>query len=135
MECLRYGDVRDVPSLKERLSQVEFEQLLVVIAKFVLPRGLHVVSDLLQKKDQRLSLGNSFLDTFFQGGLLVEGALNEISGASGTGKTQLALQLCLTVQLPLNNGGLDGGKAKRQRIFNLVMFLFSFLKNALLLLF
>lgn len=34
----------------------------------------------------------------------------ELSGESGAGKTQLALQLCLSVQLPVQHGGFGAGK-------------------------
>ena len=56
----------------------------------------------------KLSLGCPILDDAFRGGLLLPG-INEISGESGSGKTQVALQLCLTVQLSEENGGLQGG--------------------------
>lgn len=42
------------------------------------------------------------------GGILTKG-ITEIVGESATGKTQLCLQLCITVQMPLEQGGLDGG--------------------------
>lgn len=56
----------------------------------------------------RLSVGCDMLDCSMRGGLLVPG-LTEIAGTSAAGKTQLCLQLCLTVQLPRTHGGLDGG--------------------------
>jgi len=37
--------------------------------------------------------------------------ITEISGESASGKTQLCLQLCLTVQLSQDSGGLDAGKS------------------------
>jgi len=36
--------------------------------------------------------------------------ITELSGESASGKTQLCLQLCLTVQLSQDNGGLNAGK-------------------------
>ena len=56
----------------------------------------------------RLSVGCSVLDSALKGGILVPG-VTEIAGTSAAGKTQLCLQLCLTVQLPSHRGGLDGG--------------------------
>jgi len=35
--------------------------------------------------------------------------VTEVSGESGSGKTQLCLQLSLTVQLSPDNGGLNAG--------------------------
>ncbi len=55
-----------------------------------------------------LSTGCPRLNSFLGGGLLVS-ALNEVAGTSAAGKTQFCLQLCLTVQLPRDQGGLDGG--------------------------
>lgn len=57
----------------------------------------------------RLSLGCPVLNGLLHGGLLVPG-VNEIAGVSASGKTQLCLQLCLTVQLPRELGGLEGGE-------------------------
>lgn len=42
------------------------------------------------------------------GGGFEPGAITELSGAYSTGKTQIAFQLCLTVQLPVDDGGLGG---------------------------
>ena len=44
----------------------------------------------------------------FLGGIISRG-ITEIAGESASGKTQLCMQLCLTVQLPLQLGGLNGG--------------------------
>ncbi|KAL9952245.1 hypothetical protein ACROYT_G039468 [Oculina patagonica] len=59
-------------------------------------------------KGRTLSLGCQILDGFLRGGILREG-ITEITGESSSGKTQICLQLCLTVQLPQDLGGLGGG--------------------------
>lgn len=56
----------------------------------------------------RLSVGCVVLDELLRGGVPVWG-ITELSGQSGAGKTQLALQLCLCVQYPTQYGGLDSG--------------------------
>ncbi|XP_031170935.1 DNA repair protein XRCC3 isoform X1 [Sander lucioperca] len=56
----------------------------------------------------RLSVGCPVLDELLRGGLPV-GGVTELCGESGAGKTQLALQLCLSVQYPAQYGGLDSG--------------------------
>ncbi|XP_061602876.1 DNA repair protein XRCC3 [Cololabis saira] len=56
----------------------------------------------------RLSVGCPVLDRLLRGGLPV-GGVTELSGESGAGKTQLALQLCLSVQYPAQHGGLGAG--------------------------
>uniref|UniRef100_A0A3P8TF49 DNA repair protein n=1 Tax=Amphiprion percula TaxID=161767 RepID=A0A3P8TF49_AMPPE len=56
----------------------------------------------------RLSVGCPVLDQLLRGGLSA-GVVTELSGESGAGKTQLALQLCLSVQYPAEHGGLNSG--------------------------
>lgn len=62
-----------------------------------------------RKRWQRLSVGCSKLDKFLKGGVAVQG-ITEIAGESGSGKTQLCLQMALTVQYPVLCGGLKGGR-------------------------
>ncbi|XP_046577608.1 DNA repair protein XRCC3-like isoform X2 [Haliotis rubra] len=57
---------------------------------------------------RKLSTGCPIIDRHLKGGILSTG-ITEISGESASGKTQLCLQLCLTAQLPLEHGGLEGG--------------------------
>jgi len=63
----------------------------------------------IQEEKPRLMTGSSHLDDILGGGVPV-GAITEFSGAYASGKTQICFQLCLTVQLPPEQGGL-GGKA------------------------
>ncbi|KAG0320158.1 DNA repair protein xrcc3 [Linnemannia gamsii] len=63
--------------------------------------------DLLQDESW-LSLGDPILDAAVGGKGIMTRAITEIAGESAVGKTQLCLQLCLTVQLPESMGGLDG---------------------------
>uniref|UniRef100_A0A8C3YEI0 DNA repair protein n=1 Tax=Catagonus wagneri TaxID=51154 RepID=A0A8C3YEI0_9CETA len=60
------------------------------------------------EQHQRLSLGCPVLDRLLRGGLPLDG-VTELAGRSSAGKTQLALQLCLAVQLPPWHGGLGAG--------------------------
>lgn len=62
-----------------------------------------------------LSTGCPLLDKALHGGLLVPG-VTEIAGTSAAGKTQLCLQLCLTVQLPREKGGLEGGRHRHNML-------------------
>ena len=55
-----------------------------------------------------LSTGCPLLDGCLGGGIDTTGIV-ELAGTSGTGKTQLALQLMLQAMLPENLGGLGGG--------------------------
>uniref|UniRef100_A0A7N8XQT8 DNA repair protein n=1 Tax=Mastacembelus armatus TaxID=205130 RepID=A0A7N8XQT8_9TELE len=56
----------------------------------------------------RLGVGCPVLNELLRGGLPV-GGVTELSGESGAGKTQLALQLCLSVQYPTEHKGLNSG--------------------------
>eukprot|EP00128_Syssomonas_multiformis_P018273 Colp12_sorted_trinity150504_noHs@24688 len=56
---------------------------------------------------RRLTTGCAQLNAILGGGIPTTG-ITEIAGESGTGKTQLALQLALNVQLPHKAGGLHG---------------------------
>lgn len=56
-----------------------------------------------------LSTGCAQLDALLGGGLHSTNGIYEIVGEAGVGKTQLAMQLCLQVQLNAIYGGLEGG--------------------------
>ncbi|KAM5125494.1 DNA repair protein XRCC3 isoform 1-T2 [Mantella aurantiaca] len=56
----------------------------------------------------KLSLGCGVLNSLLRGGLPVVG-ITELAGESSAGKTQIALQLCLSVQYPETYGGLGAG--------------------------
>ncbi|XP_034933799.1 DNA repair protein XRCC3-like [Chelonus insularis] len=60
-----------------------------------------------EAKDRFLSTGCAIIDKFLRGGLSRSG-ITQIYGEAGTGKTQLALQLCLTSQIP-SSGGYKAG--------------------------
>lgn len=58
---------------------------------------------------EMLSTGCKAIDTILHGGLIRGAGITEISGESGSGKTQLCLQLSLLVQNSEDNGGFDKG--------------------------
>jgi len=60
-----------------------------------------------QKTIEHLTTGSKKLDELLGGGLETH-SITEISGEYGSGKTQLAHQLCVNVQLPKEKGGLEG---------------------------
>lgn len=57
-----------------------------------------------------LTTGCPSLDAFLGGGVAM-GGVTEVSGKSGSGKTQFGLQLALYAQLPRSLGGLAKGMA------------------------
>ncbi|MFW9827518.1 MAG: DNA repair and recombination protein RadA [Candidatus Thorarchaeota archaeon] len=60
-----------------------------------------------RKTLRRLTTGSRNLDDLLMGGI-EPGAVTEFFGEYRTGKTQLAHQLCVNVQLPYEEGGLEG---------------------------
>ncbi|XP_056284834.1 DNA repair protein XRCC3 [Pseudoliparis swirei] len=91
------------------LSASDVQQLLTTAATGC-RRHPPVPALLLHRRPEglRLGLGCPVLDRLLRGGLPV-GGVTELSGESGAGKTQLALQLCLSVQYPTQYRGLDSG--------------------------
>jgi DNA repair protein RadA len=62
----------------------------------------------LRSNIRQLSTGCASLDRLLGGGIETQ-SITEFYGEFGTGKSQICQQLCLTVQLPVEQGGLDGG--------------------------
>lgn len=60
-----------------------------------------------RKTMTKLITGSKALDQLLGGGIET-GAITELFGEFGSGKTQIALQLCVNVQLPKDKGGLEG---------------------------
>ena len=69
-----------------------------------------ITADELWKKRQgmhKCSTGSKNLDKLLAGGIATQ-AVTEFIGEFGAGKTQICFKLCVTVQLPLEEGGLNG---------------------------
>ncbi|KON30747.1 DNA repair and recombination protein RadA [miscellaneous Crenarchaeota group-15 archaeon DG-45] len=62
----------------------------------------------LRSSVRQLSTGCTSLDGLLAGGVETQ-SITEVYGEFGTGKSQLCQQLCVTVQLPIEQGGLEGG--------------------------
>jgi len=56
----------------------------------------------------KLTTGSRKLDALLGGGIETQ-SITEFYGEYGSGKSQIAHQLCVNVQLPVEEGGLDGG--------------------------
>lgn len=61
-----------------------------------------------RKALNKLTTGSKELDALLGGGLETQ-AITEAFGRFSSGKTQLAFQLCVNAQLPIEKGGLAGG--------------------------
>jgi len=62
----------------------------------------------IRKQIKHLTTGCFSLDSLLKGGLETQ-SLTEFYGEFGTGKSQICHQLCVSVQLPEEKGGLNGG--------------------------
>jgi len=60
-----------------------------------------------RKKIGKISTGSKALDELLGGGIETQ-AITEAYGAFGSGKSQIGFQLAINVQLPLEEGGLNG---------------------------
>jgi DNA repair protein RadA len=60
-----------------------------------------------RQKAQRITTGSKNIDKLLGGGVETQ-ALTEFIGEYGTGKSQICMQLCITAQLPPEQGGLGG---------------------------
>ncbi|KAK7075165.1 DNA repair protein xrcc3 [Halocaridina rubra] len=97
---------------KTGLSGSDVDILISAVAKYLLPKQISAW-EMLEDTDYnipRISAGCSQLDQFLGGGIPSYG-ITDITGESGCGKTQLALQLSLQAQLSPNHGGFGKGVA------------------------
>ncbi len=71
--------------------------------------GYETADKLLERRTtvSKITTGSKSLDTLLQGGIETQ-AITEAYGQYGSGKSQLAFQLAVSVQLPKDKGGLDG---------------------------
>ncbi|MEM2001537.1 MAG: DNA repair and recombination protein RadA [Candidatus Methanomethylicaceae archaeon] len=92
---------------RSELGEGKAEEATKNARDLVLPKVVSAREFLERRKNmQRLTTGSKNIDRLLEGGL--EPGITELIGAYGTGKTQLCLQLCVTVQLTANSGGLNG---------------------------
>ena len=80
----------------------------ILAARNILNLGFQDASQYLKKRAEtiKITTGCSNIDNLIGGGVETR-ALTETYGAYGSGKTQLAHQLAVNVQLPLNKGGAN----------------------------
>ena len=91
-----------------QISEEESRQILDHLSACMLKMEEHGSLMINSRDCVKLSTGDKELDDWLEGGLSSSGSIVEISGESGTGKSQFALQLCLSVQKPIEFGGLNG---------------------------
>ncbi|MFX0084192.1 MAG: DNA repair and recombination protein RadA [Candidatus Hodarchaeota archaeon] len=82
-------------------------QKIIEAAREALDIDFETAKKVLERRREleKITTGSATLDELFGGGIET-GAVTELYGEFRTGKTQLAHQLCVTVQLPRDKGGL-----------------------------
>jgi DNA repair protein RAD51 len=78
-------------------------------AKKIVPMGFTTATEIAAMRQNMVSLstGSANLDQLLQGGIET-GSITELYGEFRTGKTQLCHTLCVTAQLPMDQGGGEG---------------------------
>ncbi|MBI2667272.1 DNA repair and recombination protein RadA, partial [Candidatus Woesearchaeota archaeon] len=82
---------------------------IISVARTKLDMGFETGEDLLRKREQvvKITTSSKSFDALIGGGIET-GAITECFGAYGSGKTTLAHQLAVNVQLPKDKGGAEG---------------------------
>ena len=82
---------------------------IIITAREKLDMGFESGEELLKKREAviKITTGSKNLDAIIGGGVET-GAVTEVYGSYGSGKTSLAHQLAVNVQLPKEQGGADG---------------------------
>jgi len=82
----------------------------IVAARDMLDLGFTDGSEFAKKRENvhYITTGSKNFDELLGGKGVESRAITEAFGAFGSGKTQLSLQLAVNVQLPLENGGVNG---------------------------
>ncbi len=96
------GDLADAADISEAKAKK-----IIGIAKDKCDMGFESADKLMEKRKVigRLTTGSEEFDKLLGGGLETQ-AITEAFGEFGSGKSQIAMQLAVTVQLPVEKGGL-----------------------------
>ncbi len=83
---------------------------LINAAREALELGFETGTQVLERRKTigRITTGSKELDALLGGGLETQ-AITEAFGKFSSGKSQLAFQLCVNAQMPIEKGGLAGG--------------------------
>jgi archaellum biogenesis ATPase FlaH len=99
--CIDKGNIQKTIKIKETVDFSKFVHELSTIA---------LLEPMIQSSNYSnkiLSLGCDKLDSVLRGGIRTK-MITEIAGESGSGKTQISLQLLLQATLAFDKGGLEG---------------------------
>jgi len=107
VEAVAYATKKELQEIKG-ISDMKVDKLHQAAHKMV-QMGFSTATEIHQQRQDicHLTTGSSELDGLLKGGIET-GSITEIFGEFRTGKTQLCHTLCVTCQLPLEQGGAEG---------------------------
>lgn len=107
VEAVAYTPRKDLLQIKG-ISEAKVDKIIEAASKLV-PLGFTSASELhAQRADLiQITTGSRELDKILEGGVET-GSITELYGEFRSGKTQLCHTLCVTCQLPLDQGGGEG---------------------------
>ncbi|KAH9292047.1 hypothetical protein KI387_010074 [Taxus chinensis] len=107
VEAVAYSPKKELVQIKG-LSDAKVDKIIEAASKLV-PMGFTSASQLHAQRLEiiQISSGSRDLDKILEGGIET-GSITEIYGEFRCGKTQLCHTLCVTCQLPLDQGGGEG---------------------------
>ncbi|PKA61446.1 DNA repair protein RAD51 like [Apostasia shenzhenica] len=107
VEAVAYSPRKDLLQIKG-ISEAKVDKIIEAASKLV-PLGFTSASQLHAQRLEiiQITSGSRELDKILEGGIET-GSITEIYGEFRSGKTQLCHTLCVTCQLPLDQGGGEG---------------------------
>ena len=107
VEAVAYATMKQLCDLKG-ISEGKATKILNE-AKKLIPMGFTTATELAVQRESliTLSTGSKNLDELLQGGMET-GSITELYGEFRTGKSQICHTLCVTAQLPVDQGGGEG---------------------------
>jgi len=107
LESISVAPVREISEITGIGEQVI--QKIVLTAREQLQIDFKSAKEIWKRQQEtlKISTGCNKLDNLLGGGIETR-SITELFGEFATGKTQLAHQLCVTVQLPIDRGGVEG---------------------------
>nr|CAB3490338.1 unnamed protein product [Digitaria exilis] len=107
VEAVAYTPRKDLVQIKG-ISEAKVDKIIEAATKIV-PLGFTSASQLHAQRLEiiQVTTGSRELDKILEGGIET-GSITEIYGEFRSGKTQLCHTLCVTCQLPLDQGGGEG---------------------------
>lgn len=107
VEAIAYSPRKELLQIKG-ISEAKVDKIIVAASKLV-PLGFTSASQLHAQRLEiiQITSGSKELDKILDGGIET-GSITELYGEFRCGKTQLCHTLCVTCQLPLDQGGGEG---------------------------